>query len=306
MSAGYASRLKHYPNKGKCGLPELKETTRALSSKIKRLTQMIQEAKGAVVILTGAGISTNAGIPDFRGPNGIWTKEQKESMVDKKNKRPRIEEKSSTPATGDNEPIDFSKACPSLTHRIVTFMCLKGIVRFCVTQNVDGLHRRSGLSRSFHSVLHGCVFTEKCEKCNAEHFRDYEVGGMSFQKTGRKCEVCGGDLRDTLLDWEDPLPEGDHDRAMSQCEEADLTICLGTSLRIEPAGSLPTLSNKFVVVNKQETPYDKKAALVIHSDVDYVLEEVLARLDLKDWETDYTPPPVSLLSTSFDRLQEER
>jgi mono-ADP-ribosyltransferase sirtuin 6 len=95
-----------------------------------------------------------------------------------------------------------------------------------------------------------------------EYFRDFDVGGMSFQKTGRKCEKCQGDLCDTLLDWEDALPETDFERATEECEKADLALCLGTSLRIEPAGSLPELAKKYVIVNLQETPKDEQAAMV--------------------------------------------
>ena len=125
------------------------------------------------------------------------------------------------------------------------------IIKYVVTQNVDGLHRRSGLPRSKHAVLHGCVFTEKCERCGEEYFRDYDLGGVSFQKTGRQCTKagCSGDLRDTILDWDDALPEEDWDRSQDECEAADLVLTLGTSLRIEPAGSLPLRAKKFVIVN---------------------------------------------------------
>jgi len=147
---------------------------------------------------------------------------------------------------------------------------------------VDGLHRRSGLPRSKHSVLHGCVFTEKCELCGMEYFRDFDVQGVSFQKTGRKCTVenCNGDLRDTILDWEDELPSPDFPRANEHCERSDLVICLGTSLRIEPAGSMPQLAKKFIIVNLQRTPYDSKAKLIIRAKVDDVMGDLLSRLSI--------------------------
>ena len=247
-----------------CGLPERKDKGRVLTLKMKKLTKLVQDA-GHIVVLTGAGISTNAGIPDFRGPNGIWTNE---------NKRKR----------GSKEVMDFSKATPSLTHRALVKMVEVEKLDFVITQNVDGLHRRSGLSRDRHAVLHGCVFTEECEKCHTEHFRDFDVGGMSFKKTGRKCDKCGGDLRDMLLDWEDELPELDFARCNEECKQADLVIVLGSSLRIEPAGSLPTLAKDFVIVNFQATPYDDKATLKLHTDVDYVMNELLQQLGYADWD----------------------
>jgi NAD+-dependent protein deacetylase sirtuin 6 len=115
---------------------------------------------------------------------------------------------------------------------------------------------------------------------------------VSFQPTGHTCDACGGALCDTLLDWEDPLPEDDLDRATAHCTKADLVICLGTSLRIQPAGSMPTLAQQFVIVNLQETPEDQNAALVIHERVDRVVLAIMEHFGYdKDWsETD--PPPV--------------
>lgn len=358
MSAGYASRLSEYENKGVCGLPERTESSRVLKNKLEKFARLVRNAR-RVVVLTGAGVSTSAGIPDFRGPQGIWTLEEKErkkrerdakkrkrdaSLEDyeeeeKKSEEPSLEdleeaEKSDSaeeslqspptpilidltlvsdssshseksdisylavsskkrrrdgstpPPSSTREPHSFAHAKPTLTHRAITYLANQNIIRYCITQNVDGLHRRSGLPRNLQSVLHGCVFTEKCEKCNSEHFRDFDVGGVSFQKTGRKCERegCDGDLRDTILDWEDELPEYDFGRAMEECDMSDLCICLGTSLRIEPAGSLPTRAEKFVIVNMQPTPYDGEAALVIKARVDYVMQDLMERLGYKRWD----------------------
>ncbi len=300
MSEGYASRLKEYPNKGKCGLPEMLDTRRSLTQKVKKLARLIEASK-RVVVLTGAGISTSCGIPDFRGPNGIWTIEQKEQNAAKRRKITNYKVSTASSTSTHNESMkrprqpvvmDFSQAKPSRTHKIITKLVNTGHIHFCITQNVDGLHRRSGLSREKHAVLHGCVFTEKCEDCGAEHFRDSDVGGMSFQKTGRQCDNCEGDLRDTLLDWEDPLPGDDFARATEECETADLAICLGTSLRIEPAGSLPTYAKKFVIINMQETPYDSQAELVIRGRVDDAMQEVMELLGLGNWEETDVPPPI--------------
>jgi mono-ADP-ribosyltransferase sirtuin 6 len=212
------------------------------------------------VVLTGAGISTNAGIPDFRGPNGVWTAEDKEKKTSKQKrrrkstnpdcdhqsisqaleqtkeqtkdlkKRPRGEENSTSKA------VSFDNAKPTTTHYALTRLVEKGIISHVITQNVDGLHLRSGLPRSKLSVLHGCIFTEKCEKCDKEFFRNFDIGGVGFKKTGRICDVtaCNGDLRDTVLDWEDELPEADWETSQNYCEMSDLVLTLGTSLRIEP------------------------------------------------------------------------
>ena len=276
-------------------------------------------------------------VPDFRGPQGIWTTEERQKK--KRKKRTKVtssvlsgkeklgKEENEYPDAGKNkldkdhkpsilvkndvgadrqslkrsrgsrsasdsiststtETTSFEKARPTLTHRAITKLTELDIVKYCITQNVDGLHMRSGLSRSRHCFLHGCIFTEKCEKCGKEVFRNFDVGGVSFQKTGRKCpdKSCSGDLRDTILDWEDELPNDDWARAQNECARSDLVMALGTSLRIEPAGSLPTLGEKFIIVNKQATPYDKEASLVIRAPVDDVMASLMISLGFDDWD----------------------
>ena len=288
-------------------MPERMDSERSLKLKLEKLIDMVKKAK-RIVVLTGAGISTSAGIPDFRGPSGIWTQEK--LLVQKKNKKPKskaqstgaaevaVSKESTSSRTADDDTatkkrkrtptvVDFDQAAPTLTHRALVFLTDQQKIHFVVTQNVDGLHKRSGLSRDHHAVLHGCVFTEVCEDCHTEHFRDFDVGGMSFQPTGRTCDACsGGTLRDCLLDWEDALPEFDFERAQQQCEMADLVLALGTSLRIEPAGSLPTLAKQFVIVNLQATPYDGKANLIVRAPVDSVMTKLIEGLGYaNEWDS---------------------
>ena len=324
--ADYAARLSEYKNKGMCGLPETIDSARVLQNKLKKLHELVVNSEH-IVFLTGAGISTSAGIPDFRGPKGVWTLVEKDRLKEKKkrkqnahqNKSEVDEENTIASANcsltkenvqqhqGDEEELNtskrqkgqpkfstkdlttpqmtssFEKAQPTYTHRAIAQLIKSNIAHFCITQNVDGLHRRTGLERSKLAVLHGCIFTEKCEKCCQEYFRDFDVGGMSFQKTGRKCDVstCRGDLRDTMLDWEDELPEEEFELATQHCARADLAICLGTSLRIEPAGSLPLNAKKFVIVNMQVTPKDNDAELVIRAKVDDVMSDLVRKLGVE-------------------------
>lgn len=290
MSAAYAARLKDYRNKGVCGLPEVFDTPRVYASNMQKLASLVRISP-RVVVLTGAGISTSAGLPDFRGPNGVWTSEKNQ----RKNNKCKSKKRKAAEITTTNDcSNDFAAAKPTYTHRALTFLVQEKVIDFVITQNVDGLHRRAGLSRNSHAVLHGCAFTETCEICNTEHFRDYDVGGMSFQKTGRSCDICQGDLRDTLLDWDDPLPQFDLERAEWYCKNADLVITLGTSLRIHPAADLPFLAQKTVIVNLQETPVNANAEIVIRQCVDKVMADLLKLLGYpNDWEEkwDTYPPP---------------
>lgn len=287
MSAGYASRLSAYPNKGVVGLPESFDSKRQLILKLRKLYELVHAARHLVVV-TGAGISRAAGIPDFRGPTGIWTLEKERKTKAQNRKRKHSESSDDVSLKRSDKKhvknnrnagkmddslcsnMDFSKAQPTLTHKALTRLATDGKIKYLITQNVDGLHRRAGLKRSIHCSLHGCVFTEKCKNsdCQAEYFRDFDIGGMSFQPTGRKCSLCGGELIDTLLDWEDELPAADFERAEVECDKSDLVICLGTSLRIEPVGSLPLRAKKFAIVNLQVTPKDIHADLIIKAPVD--------------------------------------
>ena len=375
MSGGYADRLKAYPNKGVCGLPEKYDNERRLAASLREVVNAVREAQH-LVIFTGAGISTAAGIPDFRGPTGIWTQEKaREKAAREASKRRREEEADAAAAAaaaakqqrrgGGEEAearraqlrgvlgeevsdveldrllkqsgnsveravnahydatarrgaaaaaeaaaaataaaaaaaagganggasadggagatpqagaINFRTAAPTLTHRAFVELERAGKLRYLITQNVDGLDQRAGFPRGKMAVLHGCVFEEKCEDCAKIFFRDDDVGTISFQPTGRRCEACGGVLRDMLLDWEDPLPEDEFERSGDECEAADLVLSLGSSLRIEPAGSLPAKARRFIIVNLQKTPKDSAAALVVRTRVDTVMAEIMREL----------------------------
>ena len=161
-----------------------------------------------------------------------------------------------------------------------------GIVKLVISQNVDGLHMRSGIPRDKLSELHGNLFLETCEVCGWEYLRDFDVGGISFQTTGRFCtrSGCGGALRDTLLDWDDALPEADFLKAQTALNECDLCLCMGTSLRIRPASELPLIAvrngGKLVICNLQNTPKDRRAHMNIHASVDEVMSGVMAVLSI--------------------------
>ncbi|KAM8961484.1 NAD-dependent protein deacylase sirtuin-6 [Pelodytes ibericus] len=272
MSVNYAAGLSPYPDKGRCGLPEVFDCPEELVHKVKELADMIQAA-AYVVVHTGAGISTSIGIPDFRGPNGVWTMEEK----------------------GLDPKFDttFESAHPSPTHMALLQLQRVGLLKFLISQNVDGLHVRSGFPREQLAELHGNMFVEECSKCGKQYVRDHIVGTMGLKPTGRLCDVpkvrglrdCRGKLIDTILDWEDPLPSRDLNMADEACRKADLSITLGTSLQIKPSGNLPLLTKrkggKLVIINLQPTKHDRHADLLIHGYVDEVMEQLMQLLNFK-------------------------
>ncbi|KAG8443026.1 hypothetical protein GDO86_011733 [Hymenochirus boettgeri] len=272
MSVNYAAGLSPYSDKGKCGLPEVFDSQDELRCKVEELANMIR-GSSYVVFHTGAGISTSCGIPDFRGPNGVWTMEEK----------------------GLDPKFDttFETARPSPTHMALLQLQRVGLLGFVISQNVDGLHVRSGFPRGQLAELHGNMFVEECSKCGKQYVRDYVVGTMGLKPTGRLCDVpkirglraCRGKLKDTILDWEDSLPDKDLNLADEACRKADLSITLGTSLQIKPSGNLPLLTKrnggKLVIVNLQPTKHDRNADLRIHGYVDEVMTQLMELLDLK-------------------------
>lgn len=285
-SLGYASRLSRRADYGgQLGLPEHIEDASDVESKCVALAELLRSAK-RVVAFTGAGVSTSCGVPDFRGPNGVWTRERQ-----------------GLPPPEASLPFELAR--PGLTHMAIKTLHAAGKVVYVISQNVDCLHLRSGIPRHDLAELHGNTFAERCEICGTEFVRDFEVESVGFKPTGRTCTaapkrrrsggskasaegsvsaVCGGRLRDNCLDWEDALPVPELRRSERECRDACVVLCLGTSMEITPACNLPLRAvrkgGKMVIINMQKTPKDKKAVLVIRAKVDDVMRRVMGTLGM--------------------------
>ncbi|XP_055608502.1 NAD-dependent protein deacetylase Sirt6 [Uranotaenia lowii] len=266
MSCNYADGLSDYANKGILGVPEIFDSEETIDQKCEQLAKWIQAAK-TVVVHTGAGISTSAGIPDFRGPNGVWT-------LEKRGEKPTVN-------------IAFDEAVPTKTHMGLKALVQAGLVTYVVSQNIDGLHLRSGLERKYLAELHGNMFIEQCLKCRRQFVRNKPAPTVGKKLTGDACRrSCrGGNLIDNILDWEHDLPEYDLDLAFMHSTMADLNICLGTTLQIVPSGNLPLKNKRYggklVICNLQPTKHDKKADLVVSTYVDTIIEKVAKRLGIE-------------------------
>ncbi|KAG0466665.1 hypothetical protein HPP92_018245 [Vanilla planifolia] len=189
MSLGYAQKLSYREDVGAVGMSEVFDPTDVLHRKIEQLALTIQKSKH-LVAFTGAGISTSCGIPDFRGPKGVWTLQKAGKGV-------------------PDASVPFHCAAPSLTHMALVELERAGILKFVISQNVDSLHLRSGIPREKLAELHGNSFRELCPSCGAEYLRDFEVETIGMKLTSRQCSNvdCQAKLRDTVLDWEDALPK---------------------------------------------------------------------------------------------------
>ncbi|GMR41721.1 hypothetical protein PMAYCL1PPCAC_11916, partial [Pristionchus mayeri] len=267
-SINYNAALAPYDNKGKVGMEELADSHHELEEKVTTLAGLLRESKCCIAII-GAGVSTAAGIADFRGPTGVWTMEKEGK---------------------DTESIDFLEAKPTLTHYALVALEKQGMLKWMVSQNVDGLCGRSGFPMDRLAELHGNVFCEKCDRCGRLYYRPFAISTVGGKPTGRFCDGtpqgrrCRGRLTDFTLDWEGELPEPQYTQSCKFSCEADLVLCLGTSLQIVPVGNFPLSvkrnGGKIVTVNLQKTKHEKKAHIAIHAKVDRVMERLLSIMGL--------------------------
>lgn len=285
---GYSDRLQNYENKGQLNLQPDPEPALCILYKARYIAALIKAAQH-VVFHTGAGISTNAGIPDFRGPNGVWTCQQvaEEAQGPSPTKRRRVLMPASSPAA--KPTLSFEEALPTLTHCVMKVLLDKQYAHYVISQNVDNLHRRSGVRRHLLSELHGNLFVDWCrDGCGRELQRDSQALSVGHKPTGRSCPHCNheGSTVDKALDWEDALPEPDYGRAQTHAHQADLHIVAGTSCQMTPARSMP-FSNRArraparVLVNLSQTPFDSRFGCVVRADTDSVFAALALFLDVE-------------------------
>ena len=238
--------------------------------KIKELQRMIDESNN-IVAFTGAGISTDSGIKDFRSEDGIY------STVDKKyNNLPELALSASCLYNHTEEFYDFYKKhmnClniePNITHKYLKHLEDIGKLKAIVTQNIDGLHSKAGNKNVYE--IHGTVYKNYCIKCEKEYNAEF-----IFNNDGvPKCS-CGALIRPDMVLYGEMLPERAYNQSLLEIHNADMLIVIGTSITVHPAaGMIDMFNGKYlVIVNKEKTPYDNKANLVINDS----LKNVFSRL----------------------------
>lgn len=268
-----------------------------VKTKVKCLADWIRQFDGSCVIHVGAGISTSAGIRDFRGKSGVWT-ELLKSQQDNSSSSTEVERKEVVKVeTADVKPFD--EAEPTLSHLVLKTMCELGLVKHIISQNVDGLFLKSGLRRTFISELHGNFYLDECTKCRSRFIRSTASPTMRLQKSNVACprigQPCKGRLRDTILDWDSPIPFDEFRVAKREAKRNKLHICIGTSLQLSPSKDLvakqKSKSTKLVIINLQPIKIDEKANLVINYYADDVMRELATELsfDIPSYDTSLDP-----------------
>ncbi|MGZ3537619.1 MAG: SIR2 family NAD-dependent protein deacylase [Thermodesulfobacteriota bacterium] len=221
-----------------------------VEERIKKLAQWMFESK-YLVVFTGAGISTESGLPDFRGPDGVWTRQ----------------EKGLPPKTRA-----FTSVEPNAGHRAIVELQSLGKLKFLISQNVDNLHLRSGIRPELLAELHGNVAKLKCQRCDTQVEKS---PGLDTCK-------CGGRLVSSVVNFGDPLPQKDLEESFHHSSRCDLFVVVGSSLVVSPANDMPRMAlrsgARLVIINQGETPMDRSCHLRFEEKIGEVLPAAVNRL----------------------------
>lgn len=237
----------------------------AETSAIDHLTQLLTTCRRAVVF-TGAGISTESGIPDFRSPGGLWSR-YKPVMFD--------DFLRSASARRDAWRLKFTfdealrAALPNRGHRAVAELVRREVVTNVITQNVDGLHQAAGVPDAQVIELHGNSTYAHCLACGERHDLAPIRAAFLRDETLPICEQCGGLVKTATISFGQPMPEDAMARAAQATLACDLFLVLGSSLVVHPAADFPARAKRegarLAIVNAEPTPLDSMADLVMHA-----------------------------------------
>lgn len=229
-------------------------------------------------MLTGAGVSTDSGIPDFRGPRGTWTMD------------PTAERLTHWPSYRDDEQVrrrswrwrvanPALRAAPNAAHRALARLAAAGRLVGLATQNVDGLHVAAGTPPELVAELHGSMREVVCTDCDWRAPIVWAVERVERGEDDPRCPTCGAITRAATVFFGQPLPRGALAASVDAAAACDLYLAIGTSLTVHPAAGLPELAvdegATLVVVNAESTPLDDRAALVVREPIGDVLPWVV-------------------------------
>jgi NAD-dependent deacetylase len=241
---------------------------------LERARDLLRRSQAAVAF-TGAGVSTASGVPDFRSPGGLWSRYQpvpiQEFVRSEEARRRYWEYKRESYAA-------FAAARPNPAHYTLSRLEADGRLLAVITQNIDGLHQEAGSGRVLE--LHGTNRRVVCLEC---HRREPAEGVQRRLEEGcllPECPHCGGMLKADTVSFGQALPPDVLREAFALATSCDLMLALGSSLLVQPAASIPLAAADagvpVVVVNREPTPLDRRAAVVLHGEVEEVLPELAA------------------------------
>lgn len=233
----------------------------------------------AIVVLTGAGISTDSGIPDFRGPNGVWTKDPKAertSHIDQYVSDPEVRRLSWQQRV--HHPA--WQAEPNPGHEAIVELERQGKLLAVLTQNIDGLHAAAGSDPTLLVELHGTMRDVVCLDCGERAPMDRALDRVRAGELDPPCRTCGGMLKSATVSFGQSLDVDDLRRAELAARAADLMIAVGTTLTVYPVADLPRVAQaagaRLVTINGEPTAYDRTADAVLRGPIRDILPALVA------------------------------
>ncbi|MDP6117051.1 MAG: Sir2 family NAD-dependent protein deacetylase [Planctomycetota bacterium] len=217
-------------------------------------------ATDRIVIFTGAGISTESGIPDFRSPGGVWTKYKPvmfQEFLDSEDARKRywVYKKEGFP--------DFAAAAPNAGHQAIVELEKRGKLQALITQNIDGLHEAAGSSTDLIFELHGTERWVDCLECGRRYARAEVQEWLEAGTEVPRCESCKGIMKPATISFGQHLPEDVLTDAVVNSESCEAFLVIGSSLQVQPAANLCAIAKEsgawIGILNRDETPYDSLA-----------------------------------------------
>lgn len=240
--------------------------------------QVLIRAARAVTVLTGAGISTESGIPDFRGPNGVWTRDpEAEKLSDIRSYTASREIRVKAWKARAAHPAFTAQ--PNAGHRALADLERDGRLHTLITQNVDGLHQKAGTSDDKIVEIHGTVRDVECLSCGDRNPMETALARLRAGEDDPECRRCGGILKSATISFGQALREDELIRAERAARECDLFLAVGTSLTVYPVAALPDVAVMrgvpLIIVNAQPTPYDPAAVAVIRDPIGTILPSLI-------------------------------
>jgi NAD-dependent deacetylase len=235
-----------------------------------------------VVVLTGAGISTDSGIPDFRGPSGIWTKDpsaEKLATLQHYVSEPEVRRR----AWQQRLRLLATPHEPNAGHRALLELERRGKLHTLITQNIDGLHQKAGTSQGRMVEIHGTVHEVVCLSCEERAPMERALARVRAGEADPACRSCGGILKSATISFGQSLSQPDLARSERAARDCDLLLAVGTTLAVYPiAGIVPVAKRagaRIVIINGEPTAMDDLADAVLRGSIGQLLPQVLVSAD---------------------------
>ncbi|MFX0093289.1 MAG: NAD-dependent deacetylase [Candidatus Hodarchaeota archaeon] len=250
-----------------------------LEDRIEETASLIANSR-YLVIFTGAGISTESGLPDYRGPEGIWT-------LREKGLKPNLPK------------VPWHMVEPNLAHKAIVELQNMGLMKFLISQNVDNLHLKSGIKPDLIAELHGNSTLLKCLNCDLRISKkeagwNDQIHGKGYRtsrpvKGQPRCSSCEGRLISSVVNFGDPMPQKEMQEATMHSERSDVFISIGSTLLVTPAADFPVIAlrngARLIILNKGETALDRAAHIRIEEKAGEVLSKIVKHVKEKKMET---------------------